>query len=39
MAYVVRVNGMVIGTEILTIEEVKKLNGVAEISLEKVLTD
>lgn len=38
MAYIIRVNGMVIGKEILTAEEVKKMNKNSEISLEKVLT-
>lgn len=38
MAYIIRVNGMVIGKEILTTEEVKRMNKNSEISLEKVLT-
>ena len=36
MRYLVRVNGCVVGIQILTIEEVKKYNNIAEIKIEKI---
>lgn len=37
MSYIVRVNGAIIGIQVLTTEDVKKYNKDSEISLEKVL--
>lgn len=36
MSYIVRVNGMIVGAEVLTAEEVRALNNKPEISLEKI---
>lgn len=35
MSYIVRVNGEVVGVQVLSVEEIKKYNNTPEISLEK----
>lgn len=36
MSYIIKVNGMVVGAEVLTAEEVRALNNKPEISLAKI---
>lgn len=36
MSYIIRVNGMIVGTQVLTSEEVRALNKNTDISLEKI---